>query len=800
MSINNKRSYTEYTVTQPTTDFAIGFDDFDEGGKDNILVTLNGVLVESLGYAALRKNENTVTITPAITEGTVRLTRETDIDEPFHKFTAGALFSAKSMDENFQQVRHSQQEVRDGFEYLEFNTNGIVQEAKAATTRANNAAGVVEGLTAIVDTRVAAVEASQANVINRVDNFIATDVVPVVNDAINNTAVEGGVLADTFVTATAYHPDTYARTQRSIRADTTSLLDFIPLELHEGIKTYTYAVDLKEHIQKAIDYCVLNNKKLNVPAGGYLVDSAYVPLYLTPHWGADKNCVIEGAGQGLTVIKEADGATNRGGRYTKIFYIHYGGNSHVGDFGHISISNITFNKNASSNVLLPNDTLYTYEQAGIVAGAGTGKVNFKSFHFYNLEFIDKIGKGLALASSPNVKIGKVLCENVYSRYHPKIDDKNGDGTFGQRGCLEFGTSIDIIDLVNCDVIYAQIEPTIASSKTLQRRSSVSGGRIDTFEWTDRGGYSFASVTNLSCVDKLLTRGIHANIVNCMFTPKGTFSDGIIKILNSTVLLKYDAITNRVEPLTHGFVSGYTAYSELWLNNVNIRIDSDDPNISPDNEALSGGITGALGSRKRFINNVSFDSRLKGSVYAYGNGDWVISNCDLYGSSYHIIMGAVDASKGGSVELINNNYLGSGSVVNLRKVADNWTLKITGTYPYKTQDFFALAGSTTYSGNILQTPLLYSATKPTGKNYPVGQTVTNTNPVEGGYEKWVKTDELTATWKGVGLIEGDVAATSGTTEQRPTGVAVGFAYFDTTLGKPIYFKSTGVWVDAAGTTV
>ena len=138
-TINEKRAYTEYTVTQPTTDFAIGFDDFDEGSKDIILVTLNGVLVETLGYAAIRKNDSTVTITPAITEGTVRLTRETDIDAPLHKFTAGALFSAKSMDENFQQVRHSQQEVRDGFVFLEYNTNGIVQASKEATIQAKEA-------------------------------------------------------------------------------------------------------------------------------------------------------------------------------------------------------------------------------------------------------------------------------------------------------------------------------------------------------------------------------------------------------------------------------------------------------------------------------------------------------------------------------------------------------------------------------------------------------------------------------------------------------------------------------------
>lgn len=160
MSINNKRSYTEYTVVQPTTDFAIGFDDFDEGSKDIILVTLNGVLVETLGYAAIRKNESTVTITPAITEGTVRLTRETDIDEPFHKFTAGALFSAKSMDENFQQVRHSQQEVRDGFVFLEYNTNGIVQASKEATAQAK--AATVEATASAVRAETAADTAVQA--------------------------------------------------------------------------------------------------------------------------------------------------------------------------------------------------------------------------------------------------------------------------------------------------------------------------------------------------------------------------------------------------------------------------------------------------------------------------------------------------------------------------------------------------------------------------------------------------------------------------------------------------------------
>jgi hypothetical protein len=42
--------------------------------------------------------------------------------------------------------------------------------------------------------------------------------------------------------------------------------------------------------------------------------------------------------------------------------------------------------------------------------------------------------------------------------------------------------------------------------------------------------------------------------------------------------------------------------------------------------------------------------------------------------------------------------------------------------------------------------------------------------------------------------------SGTTANRPSaGLWVGRMYFDTTLGKPIWFKSPG-WVDAAGGAV
>jgi hypothetical protein len=40
-----------------------------------------------------------------------------------------------------------------------------------------------------------------------------------------------------------------------------------------------------------------------------------------------------------------------------------------------------------------------------------------------------------------------------------------------------------------------------------------------------------------------------------------------------------------------------------------------------------------------------------------------------------------------------------------------------------------------------------------------------------------------------------APNSGTS--RPNGVQVGFLFFDTSLGKPIFYKGNSVWVDATG---
>lgn len=126
MDMNTKQSYTEYTVTTPTTDFAFGFE-YTEG-VDAVRVLVNDVDALEAGYALRLKNSSTMEIQPAVESGVVRIYRETDIDENLYTFTAGAVFDAANVDANFEQLRHSQQEVRDQFIKLRADTFITLEE------------------------------------------------------------------------------------------------------------------------------------------------------------------------------------------------------------------------------------------------------------------------------------------------------------------------------------------------------------------------------------------------------------------------------------------------------------------------------------------------------------------------------------------------------------------------------------------------------------------------------------------------------------------------------------------------
>ena len=143
MAINEERSYTEYNVEVPTTDFPIGFDILDDG-IDVVAVTLNGVDPTTLGYTVIQVNNTTYRFAPAVPSGVVRLTRITDIDQMAHVFTEGAIFISENMDGNFKQLRHAQQEVRDGFNKLSQDTYAIIDTLEAVGQAAQDAAGAAQ--------------------------------------------------------------------------------------------------------------------------------------------------------------------------------------------------------------------------------------------------------------------------------------------------------------------------------------------------------------------------------------------------------------------------------------------------------------------------------------------------------------------------------------------------------------------------------------------------------------------------------------------------------------------------------
>lgn len=164
MAINEKRSYTEVNVTQPTSDFDIGFKFYEN--RDGINSTVNGVPASAAGYTTQLINSNTIRFTPSVLAGAVvRIMRETDIDKNVYQFSSGALWTAEQMDENFEQIRHSQQESRDiaietrrQFDRLDTQVQTVVGGLNEALTVAEQAAFAAEAAAAAADSAARAAE------------------------------------------------------------------------------------------------------------------------------------------------------------------------------------------------------------------------------------------------------------------------------------------------------------------------------------------------------------------------------------------------------------------------------------------------------------------------------------------------------------------------------------------------------------------------------------------------------------------------------------------------------------------
>lgn len=112
---------------------------------------------------------------------------------------------------------------------------------------------------------------------------IATDIT---NDAINNTAIEGGVLADTFVTVTASGEGQVARSQRDKNSDFANIKDFGGIaDYNPTTKTGTPVDDI---FNKFISYCSENNKTAIIEGDFYSKGGLKIPSLVK----IEANCTI----------------------------------------------------------------------------------------------------------------------------------------------------------------------------------------------------------------------------------------------------------------------------------------------------------------------------------------------------------------------------------------------------------------------------------------------------------------------------------------------------------------------------
>ena len=165
-SINELKSYTEYNVSTPTSVFTIGFQ--YEYNVDKINVHVDGVEATAAGYTVQHDSQGTVTLTPAVPSGVVLLQRETNVDGMVHTFSAGAKFTAGTMDENFKQLRHAQQEVRDRTTRTVEQFTTLSTNATAALNAANTAVNTANSIdakasTALANSNTAVSTANSAN-------------------------------------------------------------------------------------------------------------------------------------------------------------------------------------------------------------------------------------------------------------------------------------------------------------------------------------------------------------------------------------------------------------------------------------------------------------------------------------------------------------------------------------------------------------------------------------------------------------------------------------------------------------
>ena len=463
-------------------------------------------------------------------------------------------------------------------------------------------------------------------------------------------------------------------------------------------------------VQSAVDHCLQNGSALYVPTGRYVLkqsDHANSPIRLDNLTADGQGLKIFGDGPGSSVFVEADGQTEIIGRYTKMFYFYSGLSGPLGfNAGDFIFEDIGFDKNSGSNSAPPGP--FAWEQAHAIAFNGGGTLETNSVTFNRVGFFNKIGAYINHSGGNTVK--KFNVSNCV--FGSMMEDT---AIWGERGDLELsGTNgVNVVDGVTAD--FMQIEPvdSMKASETNSRKTIIVNSDIKTIQFGEPSSlimgdakYSTLYINNVICERQLSIRNVYATVYNSMVNLSNIYNTpGDLKVMNCTVLLDYDAASNSVTPIqirVPGSTSGGLALA--CFSNCSFDIHADD--VAP-------GVTGfaIVGLRKPgnvdeinvSLDHCRFDTRLYGSVDAYGYGKFSVSNCQIAGHTCGIQVGAYGGF-GSDARSDNNDFSAvGGDWVHIQAHNNLWKFAVNGSYS-ASEWRLAQTGSTGVDGYVVK-PLL-----------------------------------------------------------------------------------------------
>lgn len=603
--------------------------------------------------------------------------------------------------------------------------------------------------------------------------------IDITNDAINNTAVEGGVLADTFVTVTANGPGTVARSLRDVKSERISIKDFGAIG--DGVTDDTIS------IQNA-----LNSKgDIVFPKGEYLISV-----------------------QGDATVS----------RYTYALKI-------------LSDTNITFEVGAKL-VLKPNDKercmmLFLDMQDNITVrglhlvgdrdghlgatgehGHGIGIFGGENITFYDSTIEKAWGDGVYISSNYIMDSSKTPPRNI--RFVNGLFNKNsrnGIAIIAVSGCLISGIEFRDTDRIR-PMAGVDVEPFTSSDKLnspgvvenlIVRDCTAYGGNVgfmaafnnsdithNSLVFSDLhaenvvNGYVFA-IKNEG--DKVVGRNLSATnasrhgLALPHLNASGTVDIDNLNFINCNTETSSDNAENSVIRVYNANTRPYVMGN---ISITGIKIDSSNSKYAIYFAEQAGGVD-TYGATKNI--KVSLDKLNKEVIPFYSfkvafkhtgfdelasykfssttqNSHSILPSSDS--GMYLIYIGASD--KRITYRLPPVNYFPTQELV--FKVGEHPDMIVS---PASNEHIYI---------NGVQVPsLIWSKVS--------GSWVKLKARVSGGWD--------VVDWFGDWYSPELRVVTTGSTEQRPTNATKGHQYFDTTINKPIYWTGSS-WVDASGSAV